>query len=233
MKTKRKATSTSDGFVGWPKPALQFFNGLHRDNSKAFFDAHRETYETAVRAPMAALLAALARDLGAGWETRLFRINRDLRFSRDKRPYNEHVAAVFMGSHHATGVYLQMSREGFYVGAGAYEMASDQLGRYRDAVAGKEGEKLARLVSTLSKGGYGVSDPSLKRVPAGYPPDHPRSELLRRTSVFASRNLKPGPWLHTSEALDRVRGVWRDTKPLVAWLEERVGPSTAPPRRGR
>jgi uncharacterized protein (TIGR02453 family) len=233
MTTKKKPAPTVDGFDGWPKPALQFFAGLHRDNSKAFFDARRETYETAVRAPMAALLAELERDLGAGWDTKLFRINRDLRFSRDKRPYNEHVAAVFMSSRRAAGVYLQMSRDGLYVGAGAHELASDQLGRYRDAVAGKAGEKLARIVSALTADGYGVTDPSLKRVPAGYAPDHPRAELLRRTSLFASRNWKPGPWLHTTEPLDRIRGVWRDTKPLVGWLEERVGPSTAPPRRGR
>lgn len=231
MKTK-VTTPRVDRFAGWPKPALQFFDGLHRNNSKAFFDAHCEIYEKAVRAPMAALLAALTRDLGSDWETKLFRINRDLRFARDKRPYNEHVAGVFMGSRRATGFYIQMSRDGLYVGAGAYQMASDQLGRYREAVGGKAGEKLARLVTTLTKDGYEVSDPSLKRVPAGYPADHPRAELLRRTSVFASRNWRPGPWLHTAEALDRVRGVWRDTKPLVAWLDQHVGPSTSPSRRG-
>jgi uncharacterized protein (TIGR02453 family) len=233
MKTKKKPAATVDGFAGWPKSALQFLDGLHRDNSKAFFDAHRETYETAVRAPMAALLAELERDLGAGWDTKLFRVNRDLRFSRDKRPYNEHVAAVFMGSRHASGYYMQMSRDGLYVGAGSHQMASDQLNRYRDAVAGKDGEKLARIVSALIKDGYGVGDPGLKRVPAGYPPDHPRGELLRRTSVFVSRNWRPGPWLHTAEALDRVRGVLGDTRPLAAWLDDRVGPSTAPPRPGR
>ncbi len=221
-----------DRFAGWPKPALQFFDGLHRDNSKAFFDAHREIYENAVRRPMTALLTALERDLGAGWETKIFRVNRDLRFSRDKRPYTEHVAGVFMGSKRATGIYIQMSREGLYIAAGTHQMASDQLARYRDAVAEKAGEKLARIVSGLTKDGYGVSEPSLRRVPAGHPTDHPRGDLLRRTSIMASRNWRPGPWLHTAEALDRVRGAWRDAKPLVTWLEEHVRVSTAPARRG-
>ena len=222
----------SDRFVGWPKPALRFFKDLHRDNSKAFFDAHREVYETGVRQPMVALLAELERDVGAGWETKMFRINRDLRFARDKRPYNEHIGAVFMSSRRATGFYMQMSGEGLYVAVGTHEMAPDQLARYRTAVAGKDGERLARVVNTLVKGGYSVAEASLRRVPAGYPPDHPRGDLLRRTSLMPSRSWRPGPWLYSAEALRRVRGVWRDAKPLTGWLETRVGPSTAPaPRR--
>ncbi len=228
----RTTRPTVDRFAGWPKPAMQFFNGLHRDNSKAFFDAHCEIYETAVRRPMNSLLAALERDLGSGWQAKVFRVNRDLRFSRDKRPYNEHVAGVFTGSKRATGFYIHMSREALYIAAGTYQLASDQLARYRAAVAGRDGEKLVRIVSGLTKDGYGVSEPSLRRVPAGYPADHPRGDLLRRTSMMASRNWRPGPWLHTPEALARVRGAWRDAKPLVTWLEEHVGVSTAPGRRG-
>ncbi len=98
-----------------------------------------------------------------------------------------------------------MSREGLYIAAGTYQLASDQLAPYRAA----DGEKLVRIVSGLTKHGYGVSEPSLRRVPAGYPADHPRGDLLRRTSMMASRNWRPGPWLHTPEALARVRGAWR------------------------
>ncbi|HEY8677321.1 MAG TPA: DUF2461 domain-containing protein [Candidatus Dormibacteraeota bacterium] len=141
-----KGTATApavERFTGWPTTALTFLKALHRDNSKAYFDAHRETYETAVKRPMVALLAALERDLGSGWESKVFRINRDLRFSKDKRPYNEHVSAYFMSKAHAAGHYLQLSHDGLYLASGTHEMASDQVTRYRDAVAGKDGEKLA------------------------------------------------------------------------------------------
>ncbi len=220
--------TAGDRFSGWPKPALQFFRDLHRDNSKAFFDAHREIYETAVRRPMDALLAELEPSLGSGWLAKVFRINRDLRFARDKRPYKEHVAGVFTSNARAAGFYVQMAGEGLYVAMGSYQMASDQLARYPDAVAGKEGARLARIVSTLVNDGYEVSEPSLRRVPPGYPADHPRGELLRRTSMMASRAWRPGPWLHTAEALARVRDAWRSAKPLTTWLETRVGPSTVP-----
>jgi hypothetical protein len=112
-------------------------------------------------------------------------------------------------------------------------MAPDQLTRYRDAVAGKDGEKLARIVAALLKDGYQVTEPSFKRVPAGYPADHPRGELLRCKGLMASRNLKPGAWLSTVEAKDRVREAIKDSRALTSWLDAQVGPSREPARQMR
>src|SRR6202171_2246446 len=142
-------------FGGWPKPALQFFHRLKRDNSKAFFEANRQVYEEQVRQPMEAILAEIERDLGPDLEVKIFRLNRDLRFSPDKRPYKEHLGA-YLSSAQAGGVYLQVSNDGLYVAIGSHEMAPDQLTRFRDAVAAKEGEKLVRIVAALRKDGYDV-----------------------------------------------------------------------------
>jgi uncharacterized protein (TIGR02453 family) len=220
-------------FAGWPKPALQFFQGLKNDNSKAFFEAHRQVYDEQVREPMEALLAELERDVGPNLTTKIFRLNRDLRFSPDKRPYKEHVGAVFMADARASGFYIQISGDGLYVALGSHEMAPDQLTRYREAVVGTEGAKLARIVAALLKDGYQISEPSFKRVPAGYPADHARADLLRRNGMMASRNWKPGRWLHTVEAKQRVRDAIKTSKPLTGWLEAQVGPSRVPARQGR
>ena len=231
MKAPAK-TAVRVRFEGWPKPALQFFHGLKRDNSKAYFEAHRSVYEVQVRQPMEALLSELERDLGSDVEVKIFRLNRDLRFSPDKRPYKEHLGA-YLSSTRAGGLYLQISDDGLYTAIGAHEMAADQLTRFRDAVLGKEGEKLARIVATLQKDGYQVTEPSFKRVPAGYPADHPRGELLRCRGLMASRNWKPGPWLQTVEAKQRVRDAIKASKPLTGWLDTHVGPSRLPARPGR
>jgi uncharacterized protein (TIGR02453 family) len=229
----RADTALRTRFAGWPKPALQFFHGLKRDNSKTYFEAHRQVYEELVRQPMEALLAELEKDLGQpDIEVKIFRLNRDLRFSPDKRPYKEHLGA-YLSSPRAGGVYLQVSGDGLYVAMGSHEMAPDQLTRYRDAVAGKDGEKLARIVSALVKEGYQVTEPSFKRVPAGYPADHPRGDLLRCKGLMASRNWKPGPWLHTVEAKERLRQAIKDSKPLTSWLDTQVGPSREPARQPR
>jgi uncharacterized protein (TIGR02453 family) len=219
-------------FEGWPKPALQFFHGLKRDNSKPYFEAHRSVYEEQVRQPMEALLSELERDLGPDVEVKIFRLNRDLRFSPDKRPYKEHLGAYLSGTR-AGGLYLQVSDDGLYMAVGSHEMAADQLTRFRDAVAGKEGEKLARMIATLEKDGYQVTEPSFKRVPAGYPADHPRGKLLRCKGLMASRQWKPGPWLQTVEAKQRVRDAIKASKPLTTWLDAQVGPSRLAARPGR
>src|SRR2546425_10718212 len=156
----RANTAVRIRFAGWPKPALQFFHGLKRDNSKAFFEAHRQVYEEQVRRPMEALLAELEQDLGPDLEVKIFRLNRDLRFSSDKRPYKEHLGA-YLSSARATGVYLQVSNDGLYVAIGSHEIAPDQLTRYRDAVAGRDGEKLVRIVSALAKDGDQVTEARL------------------------------------------------------------------------
>jgi len=230
--TARAETAIRTRFAGWPKPALQFFNGLKRDNSKTYFEAHRQVYEEQVRQPMEALLAELEKDLGPDIEVKIFRLNRDLRFSPDKRPYKEHLGA-YLSSPRAGGVYLQVSNDGVYVAVGSHEMASDQLARFRDAVAGKEGEKLARIVAALVKDGYQVTEPSFKRVPAGYPADHPRGDLLRSKGLMSGRNWKPGPWLHTVEAKERLRQAIKDSKALTSWLDAHVGPSREPARQMR
>jgi uncharacterized protein (TIGR02453 family) len=230
--TAQTKTAVRARFEGWPKPALSFFHGLKRDNSKVYFEAHRSVYEEQVRQPMEALLGELEQDLGPGNEVKIFRLNRDLRFSPDKRPYKEHLGA-YMSSTRATGFYLQVSNDGLYVAIGTHEMAADQLSRFRDAVADKEGEKLARIVAALQKDGYQVSEPSFKRVPSGYPADHPRGELLRCKGLMASQSWKPGPWLQTVEAKQRVREAIKAGKPLTSWLDVQVGPSRLPARPGR
>jgi len=226
-------TAIRTRFAGWPKPALQFFHGLKRDNSKTYFEAHRQVYEEQVRQPMEALLGELEKDLGQpDIEVKIFRLNRDLRFSPDKRPYKEHLGA-YLSSPRAGGVYLQVSDDGLYVALGSHEMAPDQLTRYRDAVAGKDGGKLARIVAALVREGYQVTEPSFKRVPTGYPADHPRADLLRCKGLMASRNWKPGPWLHTVEAKERLQQAIKDSKPLTSWLDTQVGPSREPARQTR
>src|SRR3989442_3401508 len=126
-------TAVRTRFAGWPKPALQFFHGLKRDNSKAFFEAHRQVYEEQVRQPMEALLAEIERDLGPEIEIKIFRLNRDLRFTPDKRPYKEHLGA-YLSTARAGGLYLQISDDGLYLAIRSYQIAAEQIERLVDAV---------------------------------------------------------------------------------------------------
>jgi uncharacterized protein (DUF2461 family) len=83
-------------FCGWPAEALEFCEGLEADNSKAYWTAHKDVYETVVLSPMKAIPAELAPEFGDG---KVFRPNRDVRFSADKSPYKTHIRSVIGASY--------------------------------------------------------------------------------------------------------------------------------------
>jgi uncharacterized protein (TIGR02453 family) len=206
-------------FRGWPDRALDFYEGLEADNSKVYWLAHKDVYERDVKAPMEALLAELTKEFG---ETRLFRPYRDVRFSRDKSPYKTAMAAM-VGSG-----YIQLSADGLMAGAGTYHMETDQLERYRAAVAADgTGRKLQALVESLRKAGFEThGSDALKTAPKGYPRDHPRIELLRSKGLVVMKSWAPAPWLSTVAAKKRVVDVFHAAQPLLKWLHTNVGPST-------
>jgi uncharacterized protein (TIGR02453 family) len=214
-------------FTGWPAEAVEFFQGLEADNSKPYWTAHKPVYDASVHAPMADLLAELAEEFGPG---RIARPYRDVRFSADKSPYKTGIYAVL-----DRGGYVHFNADGLVAGMGYYEMAPDQLDRYRRAVADDAtGAGLAGIVGLLAADGIEVGGhSSLKRAPRGYPPDHPRVDLLRHKGLIAWRRWPVTKWLHTRAAKQRVETFLRTTAPLQVWLDERVGPSTAAPRGGR
>lgn len=214
-------------FRGWSPDALLFFEALSADNSKAFWSAHRERYEREVRAPMLALVAAVADAYGT---FHLFRPHRDVRFSKDKSPYKTHLGAVTEGEGGEL-YYVQLSGEGLMAASGYYQMAADQLERYREAVVDERtGPELEAIVAALERDGYTIGAHSeLKTAPRGYRRDHPRIVLLRRKGCIASRSFAPAKWLATSGALGRVTGTWDAASELNGWLNAHVGPSTAPP----
>ena len=217
-------------FTGWPPEALAFFEGLEADNSKAYWSAHRDSYDTSVRAPMEALAEAVAEEFGP---LKLFRPYRDVRFSKDKTPYKTHVAAVTEGEG-GTLYYVQVSAAGLYAGAGMYHLASDQLERYRAAVAADDtGPALVEAVAAVTEAKLELGGDQLKTTPRGWPKDHARIDLLRRKGLIAGRAHPPARWLHTAKALDRVLAVWRGVAPLGRWLDTHVGPSTLPPPEPR
>jgi uncharacterized protein (TIGR02453 family) len=210
-------------FEGFPEQALIFYEGLEADNSKPYWTDNKPTYESCVRAPMEALLAELEAEFGAA---KIFRPYRDVRFSNDKTPYKTAIGATS-----ANGGYVQLSAHGLMAAGGYYHIASDQVERMRRAVADDvRGPELDRIVTALRRSGHQVDGDRLKTTPRGYPADHPRADLLRYKSLIARRDWGQEPWLHTRQALAKVRTTWRAIRPLGAWLDSNVGPSDRPPR---
>ncbi len=208
------------GFTGIPEAALDFYDDLELDNTKSFWAAHKETYETAVRGPMTALAQALEDEFGAA---KVFRPYRDVRFAKDKTPYKTH-QGVFIARGPATGFYVQVGAPGVRVGVGFYEASGPRLSRIRAAMADeRRGLELEKILASLEASGWEVGGERLKTSPRGYDADHPRIELLRHKSMTLGRSYGFEPFIHTPELLDRVRDDWREATPFVEWVSDHAG----------
>ncbi len=210
-------------FTGFPVAALDFYDDLEVDNSKSFWEAHRTVYEEAVKAPMTALVEALAPEFAPdGQSAKIFRPYRDVRFAKDKTPYKTHQGA-FVAAGPAMGWYVELSPRGVRVGGGFYEAAGERLAAVRDAIADdRTGPQLQRLLAKLERNGFEIGGEQLKTAPRGYDRDHVRIDLLRRKQIIAAKPYGFEKLIHSPQLLDRVREDWRALKPLVAWLD-RVG----------
>lgn len=221
------------GFTGFPPAAFVFYATLADNNEKAWFEANRDTFETAVKAPLAALLADGAETFGG--TVKISRPFRDVRFSRDKTPYKDR---LFGGIHPAakgssdrgSGLYAAISAEGVVAGAGYHDMAPDQLARYRaaldDETSGATFERALDEAGAMERRGR-----SLKTAPKGYARDHPRVDLLRMKEVILIRRFAPadcGKGLR-----EAVFAAWREALPVVEWLDRHVGPAELTDRRRR
>jgi uncharacterized protein (TIGR02453 family) len=204
-----------DGFTGFPVAALDFYDDLEVDNTKSFWEAHKATYDEAVRAPMTALCAALEPEFG---ESKVFRPYRDVRFAKDKTPYKTHQGG-FVQAGPATGWYVQVSAAGVRVGVGYYHAEKEPLAAIRKGIDDDlTGPALLRIVDKLQKTGWELGGETLKTTPRGYAADHPRLGLLRHKSMTFTKDYGFDESIHTPVLLDRVRADWRAGRPLVEWV---------------
>jgi uncharacterized protein (TIGR02453 family) len=221
-------------FEGFGPDVREWFRGLEADNSREYFSTHRAFFEESVRGQMAALLSELGATCGG--EVKMFRPNRDIRFSADKSPYKTNTYGLLLGGDAALhGLYASISADGLVAGSGYHVMARDQLERYREHVADDRlGPELAKLVAAADKKGIEIWGESLATAPRGYSTDHPRIELLRRKSLaLGARQAFGADGIGRADGLRFVTRTWRAAAPVTGWLDEHVGASASPPDRGR
>jgi uncharacterized protein (TIGR02453 family) len=221
------APESAGAFTGIPLVALDFYEDLEDDNSRTFWLAHKDTYDSAVRRPMELLTAQLAPEFGA---VKLFRPHRDIRFAKDKTPYKTQQGAV-LGSAAIGALYVHVGAPGLFVGGGSWSLAADQVHRLRAGVAEDvTGRALERILARLEAAGLTVGGDRLTRLPSGFDRDHPRAELLRHKAITAGREFGAPDWLPTPRTAAEVAAVWRAIAPLNAWLRKHVGASELPKR---
>lgn len=218
-------------FEGFGPRVKTWFEGLEADNSKAYFAADRAFFEDAIRGQLEALLSELGDEFGG--QLKLFRQNRDIRFSADKSPYKTNTYGILYGTELASeGLYASISAHGLVAGSGYHTLARDQLDRYREAVADdKLGPELAALAAAAQAAGLELWGESLATAPRGYAKDHERIELLRRKSLTLGARRAFGRGIGRRDGLEFVAATWRASGPVTRWLDRHVGPSMQLERR--
>ena len=221
----------TNGFAGFPAEGLKFLRDLKKNNKREWFQPRVETYKEKVRAPMLELVEALhhsmlkfAPDYVGEAPRCLYRIYRDIRFSKDKTPYKTRVDALFwrnsLEKDEGAAYYISVSPENVFVGAGLYMPSPASLLAVRQYVAENAEEFRATFRSKKVRSLMGeLKGSRLTRVPKGFPAGDPAAELLKHKQFVLSATL-PEPGLATTprlfrELVSRIEAV----TPFVAFLD--------------
>lgn len=222
-----------NSFQGFSKKTVSFLKALKNNNEKAWFEAHKEEFEADVIAPAKHFVAAMgeklhgiAPDIQADPRVNrsIFRVYRDVRFSKDKTPYKTHLGILLW-----EGKQKKMENPGFYfhlepptllVGSGMYMFTKEQMEFYRQEVMDeKRGASLHRIINKItSKGGLFIGGEGYKRVPSEFDPKHKRAQLLLHKGLWAGSESPIPPELYSDKLIGYVYDIYKELAPLHKWL---------------
>jgi uncharacterized protein (TIGR02453 family) len=217
-------------FAGFPKAGIDFLRKLKKNNNRPWFLNHKEEYEERVKFPMQCLIATLAQrmiddapEFDFNPKKSIFRIYRDVRFSKNKEPYKTNIAASFdmwgkKSPVETPGLYLGIEPGEIFVGGGLYMPTGEQLKSIRHAVVSEPDEFLAIVQDKRFKKEFGkIEGEKLQKAPLGFPKDHPLIEHLRHKQFYVGKVLGDAACMKPTFA-DVVAQVFVVTLPLVRWL---------------
>lgn len=220
------------GFQGFPKELIAFFEDLKENNSKEWFDNHKQDYEDFVKQPSIEFVISVGEKLKQIVprvnalplvNKSLFRINRDTRFSRDKSPYKTNLGLWFWEGNRARmecpGFYFHLEDRNLMLGAGQYNFTPELLQKYREAVVDdKLGSGLRRAVNSVARNGYTIRGRHYKRAPRGFDPEHKRADLLRHNGLSAMYETKLPKEFFSPALVDYAFGHYKNMLPIHKWL---------------
>lgn len=226
-----RRTAPSDLELGFSKRTFAFLRELEANNERAWFQEHKDHYATDVQAPFAFMLARVSDALAGsavpwrGSSATMFRINRDVRFSKDKRPYKTNASGMLTpdGRKRVDGpvIYVQLDARGGFIGAGVYRLAPASLAPIRAAIVDEDGP-FDDVVAALKRAKLALEDAdALATMPRGFAAhaDHPHAAYLKLKSFLVTRKLTQKAWL-ANTVVDDIATFARAAAPLLAFLQD-------------
>lgn len=220
-------------FEGYSKKSIRYLGDLKENNNREWFNENKSVYESYIKNPTLQFVGVMANELslasGSHLLGKMFRIYKDARFSKDKRPYNAWIHLAFFPftdsgkpSPGCSGFYLALEPGNFTVGAGCFEMPKQKISKYRQAVAKTDfGPNLQQELNILSANKkYTVDKPNLKRVPQGFDVDDPMAELLKHKQVLAWKKGKIPKEVYSADCVSYVLNEYKEFFRLYHLLAE-------------
>jgi uncharacterized protein (TIGR02453 family) len=222
-------------FTGFGAQTKKFLRDLGRNNDKAWFDAHRSDYEQHYLEPAKAFVEAVGPKLeklapNIVWEPRvngsIFRVNRDIRFSKDKTPYKDHIDMWFWEGQRKTavsGFFVRITSKSVHLGAGSHGFSKEALASYRKALNDEKASKsLASLTKRLGRAGYDVGGKTYKKPPRGFDGNPAAQELVLHSTLWAAAERKSPPEQASAKFVAYCMREWKKMAPVHRWLMENV-----------
>ena len=224
-------TETSHGFTA---KSFEFLEGLAANNDKEWFHAHKDDFVEYCETPFIALLEALSNRLSdadyplEGGKKTMFRMNRDVRFTEDKRPYKTSVSGLLTPSGSKSEdrglLYIHFDAEGGFTATGFHTMSPKRLAPIRQAMIDRADEWDAVKESLDAAGRSLERDDSLTAMPKGFTDhdDHRHAEDIKLKSLIVREDLPKVAWT-SGDVIDRIESLARDAQKLLTFEAPATG----------
>jgi uncharacterized protein (TIGR02453 family) len=235
MVKAKTAPLVETSFTGFPKQTFAFLSGIAAHNEKIWFDANRDLYEAGYVAPARAFVEALGpllREVSPGVQFSskvngsLQRVNRDIRFSKDKRPYKEHLNLWFWHndkSWDTPGFWFGLGPKEVQLSVGMYGLGKERLDSFRQSIVHpRSGKALLAAVADVRKAGdYEIGGKTRKLMPRGFTADADRADYLLYDGLYASATL-PAAAAARPDFANLAASHFKKMWPVGKWLLDEV-----------
>ena len=221
----------------FPISAVEFLSKLKRNNNREWFEAHRDEFQISIIEPaqefvivLGELLRTIVPDIIAipKIDKSIFRLHRDVRFSKDKSPYKTNLGILFWEGERkkieCSGFYFHIEPKNFFIGTGIYIFTGELLKKYRDALSNPDNAKeLDTIIKKLKRKGYGIGGKFYRQVPRGLDKDYPFTEYFLYNALYAYDETLPLKDLYKQDIVKYSFKKFKEMLPIHQWLVNNLG----------
>ena len=221
----------------FPKSAVEFLTWLKRNNKKDWFESHREEFQNLVLEPaqeFVVVLGEILRTIVPGiiaipkTDKSIFRLHRDVRFSKDKSPYKTNLGLFFWEGTkkkmECSGFYFHLEPDQFFIGNGIYLFTDELMKKYREVISNPiKAKELDAIIKKLKKKGYGIGGKYYKQVPRGLDKEYPYAEYFLHNGLYAYDDSFPLKELYKQDLVKYSFRKFKEMLPIHQWLVKNLG----------